>query len=218
MPRNRILISFATLVLAASLGITGATEAAVYSGRFDPIEFSGDFLITIPDACLAGTAWHANNADCAVTLNSATATVHSTSPDPVFDGVLTFAPPEIPDIFVLLGVYIVDGKLDSFDTGRISFVSSDHVTTDSWDLQFSSGHAFVSCDFCAGFRVAAFVETPSPVQPPKGVYLYANGVQSGPATYTDITLVPEPATLPLVGGALLAGWVLRRRSTSASRR
>jgi PEP-CTERM motif-containing protein len=224
MRRKCVLMSVAMGLVAATLGITGATQAAVYSGRFDPIEFSGKFRITIPDICKSFDGWHANDENCASTLNIATATVESGAPGG-YSGFLTFAPPEISDVYALFGVFIVNGSLDSFDTGRISYVpDADPVTTVSWDLQFSSGHAFESsehafetCSECGGPRFAAFVETPTVEQPPKGVYLYANGVQSGPATYTDITLVPEPATLPLLGGAVLAGWLLRRRPSSTMR-
>ena len=212
MRRKSVLMSLAAGLLAATLGITGATQAAVYSGRFDPISFSGDFQITIPNACLTD-GWHANDANCAVTLNNASADVLSTAPDPVYTGALTFAPPELSESFLLFGVYIVDGKLDSFDTGLLSYVGASPVTTDAWFLQFSSGQ--MPC-FCETFRSAFVAASFQPEQPPKGVYLFANGTRAD-ATYTDITLVPEPATLTLLGGALLAGWVSRRRSSSATR-
>ena len=207
MLRNRILVSIASVVLAASMGFTSAVGAAVYSGRFDPISFSGDFQITIPNACLTD-GWHANDANCAVTLDSASADVLSTAPDPVYTGALTFAPPQISESFLLFGVYIVDGKLDSFDTGLLSYVGASPVTTDAWFLQFSSGQ--MPC-FCETFRSAFVAASFQPEQPPKGVYLFANGTRAD-ATYTDITLVPEPATLTLLGGALLGGLLMRRRA------
>jgi hypothetical protein len=210
MHRKRVLVSLAGCLLAATLGIAGASEAALYSGRFDPIDFSGDFQITIPDACLTD-GWHANDADCAVTLNSASATVNST--DPLYSGVLTFAPPEISDSNWLLGVYIVDGQLDSFDTRPISYVSATPTTGDDWALQFSSGQMPCFCE--SDYRISSFVAlTVVDPQPPKGVYLYANDVRSEPATYLDITRVPEPGTVPLIAGALLAGWLLRRSPSS----
>jgi hypothetical protein len=212
MHRKRVLVSLAGCLLAAMLGIADTADAALYSGRFDPIDFSGDFEITIPDACLTD-GWHANDADCAVTLNSASADVLSTAPDPVYSGTLTFAPPEISDSTWLLGVYIVDGKLDSFDTLPIPYVSASPTTPDDWALQFSSGQMPCFCE--TDFRLSSFVAfSVAPPQPPKGVYLYANGNPSDPATYFDITRVPEPGTLPLIAGALLAGWLLRRSTSS----
>jgi len=195
--------------------MAGATHAALYSGRFDPIDFSGDFQITIPNACLID-GWHANDADCAVTLNIASADVVSTAPDPVYTGTLTFAPPAISSSDWLLGVFIVDGELDSFDTRPLPFVSADPATWDDWRLQFSSGE--MPC-FCEGLlRTPSFVAlSVEEQQPPKGVYLSVNGGTAAEATYMDITRVPEPATLPLIGAALLAGWLVRRASASARR-
>jgi hypothetical protein len=216
MRRKRLRMSLAAAVLAAALGMAGATQAALYSGRFDPIDFSGDFEIAIPDTCLTD-GWHANDGDCAVTLNSASADVVSTAPDPVYTGTLTFAPPAITSSDWLLGVFIVDGELDSFDTRPLAFVGADPATTDDWALQFSSGQ--MPCLYCeSDFRVSSLVAlSVVEPQPPKGVYLYVDGIPTDAATYMDITRVPEPATLPLIGAALLAGWLVRRSSASSRR-
>lgn len=223
MSGKRFRRSLSAIAISALFSVSMAGEAAIYSGRFDPVDFSGEYTITVPEACRlqgTGTGWYANDANCAVTLTSASARVISSAPEgPNYDGTLTFAPPAISSSSTLFGVYIVNNELDSFDTGLIPVVGGVPTTADGWWIEFLSGHMPPPCDsYCYGttdsydFAPAAFVATDGPYGP-RGVNLY-NSNFDGPianADYTEVTRVPEPGTLPLLGGALLGAWLLRRR-------
>ena len=216
MQGNHFRRSFTALAIASVIGASGASEAAIYAGRFDPIDFSGTFTITVNDTCLTqNDGWYANSGDCTATLTSALADVISTPSDPDYTGTLTFAPPDISDPGSLYGVYIVNHQLDSFDTGLLDLIGAAPATTDSWWLQFASGQMpGPTCDnYCYGSLLDG-VDSLA-----KGVYLYANTTDTPIATaaYTSVTRIPEPGTLELLGGALLAGWLTLKRPLRAGR-
>jgi len=198
--------------VATAMGILATPAgAAPYRGTFDPTDFEGEYVIDVDPDCLAqATGWYANVGLCAATLTTANATVESSSPEPTYTGLLTFAPPAISNPSVLLGLYVYGGQLDSFDTTQIHHVGAAPSTIDDWWIQFVSGHMpLLPCDTCYGPVIGS-----QGVGLGKGVYLFANSqvvpvasaVFLGPAQ-----AIPEPGTLSLLLGALGGGWLAQRR-------
>ena len=145
-------------------------------------------------------------------------------PPNTYNGVLTFGP--VSSQAELFGLYIVDGKIDSFDSAMIHHASGvpDPSPQEFW-IQFTSGHACYGypcspppppCNYpaiCIDVAPAG-VSQFDPTQ--RGVYLFNSLTGSpidmaqfvGPAQ--DIG-IPEPGTLSLLLGALGGGWLARRR-------
>src|SRR6185295_13341204 len=89
-----------TLVCAAvatTLGVlTEPATAAPYRGVFDPVDFSGEYIINVSPTCLLTNGWHANAGICAATLLSAYSDITSSLPEgPSYNGRLYYAPPAI---------------------------------------------------------------------------------------------------------------------------
>jgi hypothetical protein len=204
--------------VAAALGVVGPADAGPYRGTFDPIDFSGEYIIDVSPACLAqGNGWYANSGMCAATLTSAFADVASSSPgDPDYYGRLTFAPPEISSASQLFGLYVYGGKLDSFDTVLIHQTGESPSTPDDWWLQFVSGHCPVGQDCYGGFVPLLFDAAPASTLG-NGVYLFvgsepnANSPAASAEYLGPAVAIPEPGTLSLLLGALGGGWLARRR-------
>ncbi len=208
------------LLLSAAgltLGMSGASHAAIYSGHFDPVDFLGDFNITISNACLLTNGWQQNSSPCFSTLNSISATIYGGGPSSSDPLELSFAPPAISSASVMYGVFIQGGELDSFDTDLIPFQSvlNGYTGGDSWWIQFQSGCYRNSC--LLTLSAAALTDPPPP---DRGVYLYQNdkGTPVAFADYQTITrldTVPEPGSLALLLGALGAGLFTYRRRPNA---
>lgn len=227
--------TLASAAVVAALGITeGPAYGAVFAGTFDPVDFSGSFTLVLADACLLSDGWKANGAGgCSGTLTFAQADVTSSPPEgPSFVGQLTFAPPPISDPLTILGFHIVGGLLMGFDSTLIHHTGASPSTPDDWWIQFTSGampggnHGPdpVGCEpYCFEPPIGDLDLLFGIQQEPglsRGVYLYAaNGLTGGQpvlvdtAQYTSIQLIPEPGTLALAVGAMLTGWVIRRRVT-----
>lgn len=225
-----VRLSLASAAVAAALGIPSAPAgAAVYGGFFDPVTFSGSFTIDVDDDCLSSSGFKPNSGItitpgdgfCSASLTSASAlVVDSGGPPPNYNGTLGFAPPAISSPGSLFGVFIVsDGgggyTLDSFDTALLPALSeSPYDGANEWDIQFASGER---CDGPCGTPVIGA----GPIfNPPRGVYLFANGLLADTAQYTDIRRIdlngiPEPSSLALLLGALGAGLFARRRPKAA---
>lgn len=199
--------------VAAALGVAGEpAQAAPYKGIFDPIDFSGEYIVDVSPSCLAqSNGWYANTGICSASLVSAWALVDSSSPEPTYMGTLTFAPPAVSSPGQLFGLYVYGGEIDSFDTARLPHVGADPATGDDWEIKFTSGMmppppCDLYCDI-GGLAAAAVID---PTQ--KGVYLYANRVLIDRADYIGRAVpVPEPGSLALLLGALGGGWLARRR-------
>ncbi|MET0682890.1 MAG: PEP-CTERM sorting domain-containing protein [Casimicrobiaceae bacterium] len=199
--------------VATALGVLAEpATAAPYQGVFDPVDFSGQYIINVNPTCLLTSGWHANAGICAATLLSAYADVVSSAPEgPNYTGRLTFAPPAISSSLQLFGIYVYGGQIDSFDTAPLPQQGESPSTPDNWFLKFTSGQAPCSYPPCIGPDGAL------PFDPTlKGVYLSANflGIIAS-AQYigraVDIGGIPEPGTLSLLLGAIGGGWLARRR-------
>jgi hypothetical protein len=195
------------VAVATALGVTAVVaSAAPYQGGFDPIRFSGQYIINVDPTCLDTDGWHANAGICSATLLNTFAEVTALPTDtPNFNGHLFFAPPSISVSSELFGIFVSEGRIDSFDTALLPFVSSTPTTSDEWWIQFVSGQ--MPCTIC----ITAFDTSL------RGVYLYANSMTApvAMAQYSglaiDLGAIPEPGTLGLMLGALGAGWLARRR-------
>ena len=113
-----------TLVCAAvatALGVLAEpATAAPYRGAFDPVDFSGEYVINVNPTCLLTSGWHANAGICAATLLSAYSDVVSSAPEgPNYTGRLNYAPPAISSSLQLFGIYVYGGQIDSFDTALL---------------------------------------------------------------------------------------------------
>ncbi len=225
-----VRFSLASAAVAAALGIpSGLAGAAVFGGFYDPVTFSGSFIINVDDDCLTSSGFMGNSGMaimpgdgfCSASLTSASADVLGSGPPPPnYTGMLGFAPPPISSPSQLFGVFIVPETgggytLDSFDTGLLSAQSeSPYDGANAWDIQFASGGL---CDGPCGTPVIGA----GPIfNPPRGVYLFANGLLADTAQYTDIRRIdlngiPEPSSLALLLGALGAGLFARRRPKAA---
>src|SRR5215470_17377741 len=149
--------------VATALGISADMgSAAPYRGSFDPVDFSGQYVINVSPTCLLTDGWHANAGICSATLLSTFADVTALPTDtPNFNGHLVFAPPAISAPAALFGIFVSGGKIDSFDTALLPFVSSSPSTDDDWWLQFVSGQ--MPCTICIQQFDTSL----------KGVYLFA---------------------------------------------
>jgi hypothetical protein len=197
--------------VATALGVLGdPATAAPYLGVFDPVDFSGQYIINVSPTCLLTSGWHANAGICSATLLSAFSDIVSSAPEgPNYTGRLTYAPPAISSSLQLFGIYVYGGQIDSFDTAPLPQVGESPSTPDNWFLKFTSGQMpsnplLITTDGAPVF---------DPTQ--RGVYLSANNLgiiamaqYLGPAV--DIG-VPEPGTVSLLLGALGGGWLARRR-------
>ena len=202
-----------TLVCAAvatALGVLAEpAPAAPYRGSFDPADFSGQYVINVNPTCLLTSGWHANAGICAATLQSAYADVMSPSPNPIYNGRLTFAPPDISSPLQLFGLYVYGGQIDSFDTALLPQTGESPSTPDNWFLQFTSGQR--PC-----YPTCITTDGAPPFDPTqKGVYLSVNNLGIiASAQYIGRAVdigVPEPGTLSLLLGAVGGGWLARRR-------
>jgi len=202
-----------TLVCAAvatALGVLAEpATAAPYAGRFDPVDFAGEYIINVNPACLLTSGWHANAGICAATLLSAYSDVVSSSPNPTYTGRLTYAPPNISSSLQLFGIYVYGGQIDSFDTAPLPQTAEAPGTPDNWFLKFTSGQ--MPSPSYPGF---IGIEGAPPFDPTlKGVYLSVNtlGIIASAQYIGRAVDIPEPGTLSLLVGAIGGGWLARRR-------
>ncbi|HTQ01301.1 MAG TPA: PEP-CTERM sorting domain-containing protein [Casimicrobiaceae bacterium] len=211
---SKLLSKCRVLACAAVGGLfltfSGASSAAAFQVNFDPsVDLIGSAVLDLTAPCLA----HDNDYNtlkelaglalggCVVSLEFAS--VSTTGPDGHFTDYVA----ELP--FVLFSeLLIVDHQLAGITTLipiRLEPVGGDSVSS----LALASGLGFNhdDCDATLSFTVSGGVTFTGcgpngPLSPFRG-------------TITSITQVPEPGTLSLLGGALLAGWWVRRRRTKA---
>jgi len=194
----------AVIGVALAAGFALPAQAVFFSSNFDPlgpVSFTGSGLFQFDDACLASDGFYSAS-DCHLQLVHADANVTD-------DGAGGTANVHFgSNTASMVDLIISEGTLVGIDTNLIgpAFTSDctpqTGCTTIDWWIQWSSGFeptleslddpVFLGrgCDIengCDTFGVAPTV------------------------TYTRVSSVPEPATLPLLLGALGLVWFARRR-------
>jgi hypothetical protein len=207
---HRIL---AALCAAASLLLPGLAAAATYVGRFDPPVYEGVASFEIPNGCVpAGTGVFlipVGTVTCPqVDFLSATVVNHPATDPPT--GILTFGP--VSDV----GQQLLwdDGILLGLDTDLIQAAAPNGTFNNpgGYALQFFTG------SFAFSFAAFSDVTTQQVSGPFVELLACLDGcfanelVGPEPATQEPYArVVPEPASLALFAGALLAAGFVRRR-------
>jgi len=227
--------SLAPIAVAAVLGAAGYAQAGNYMGTYDPVDFTGSYLVHIDENCLSangGTGWIPNNGACGSMyfINAfVTVQANTTPPDAFFPagGSLNFdlSGNQAQGTAALLGILISNFEFQSPDTTLIHFTSSSPPTSDDWWIQFTSG---TPCVPGGDSGHPACQKTPAN---PPGSALYTTTPFCTNCDFTDSAFaplalppgnallfngsIPEPGTLGLLLGALGTGWVARRRKRPA---
>ena len=195
-------------VAAACLFVSGAAQGVIYRGSYDPIEFMGIADFDVDPACIQSDGWVAVPTCGTVTLLSALVT---NSPAPPVTDSIAFNPPFDPLGGGVFGLLWAGGELIGVDMSRTG-TSGSPLT--GLVFSFSGGYAL---EFVTGQAPSYDPE----FGPPVGVNLYecGDGCGSGElqGTALDVTfqVIPEPASVGLVLGALGAGWLTRRRKAKS---
>jgi hypothetical protein len=205
---NQVLRGLAC-TLAAGMLSWGSANAAVYQGHFDPILFQGFATFEVPDGCVTSDGLvftHSGTCD-AVDFLSADVTNHDAPP---ITGELHFG----PEADAAFDLRWSSGVLIGIDTGIISFAAPNGTFDNpgGYSLQFHSGASFgfsaldvIGPQAVTGATVdllARFCDGECFTEP-----------VGDPANQDPFVRIsaPEPGSLALIGGALFAGWVTRRR-------
>lgn len=208
------------VALVGALGLAAETNAARYTGTFDPettqYKWSGTHEFDVGNACLSSNGWKAANDpytnDCAVALTGGSLTVL----DKIANVQETIDFSGITPNFNIWGIYVEGNELAGVDSDLIGqlFFDTDPLDDFEWWLRWESGKA-PTADYQAnedgGFYGYSY--TQNLIDP---VYLSRctddECIQpTGPADIVTFTRVPEPGSLGLVGAALAGVWLARRR-------
>jgi PEP-CTERM motif len=207
MPNRTLRASLGALAFAACMICGGPAQAVFYGNDFDPISplsFSGHATWSFDDACQ--TPGMHNASTCHLALLSVTVDMSS---GPGNTGHLDFAS-RLPATSQLIDFFIdSNGLLEGIDTQLIGWVfpapCAGTLCGTPWWIQwgaFNNDPVFLYTGSCDG---------PLSCNPDENF--------SGEATHVTFTrigaVVPEPATLGLLLGALGAGWWVRRRKPAA---
>lgn len=204
---------FAGLFACATLGAVLPAQAVVYTGHWDPLYgapfpnlgWKGSATFSIPDACLAGSGWIANNDPCAngaMSILGAEVDFYNAG-DPLMTTVqtLVFDP----------SVVVYKMRVDSH---QLTAVSSDFLGPEQGTVAIAGGGTYwfdlkfieavsnnVQLYHTVGHTdpICAFTGTPA-----------GCGVSANQPTIT-ITAIPEPSIFALSLGGLALGWAVRRR-------
>lgn len=203
-------------LVATAMLFSGGTQAAAYQGRFDPIEFQGIATFEIPDTCVTFTGFiDAGSSGCGI-VDFLNADVENHGAPPV-TGTIHFGPQA--DVGTQLQWF--EGQLVGIDTDFIGPANGTGIFSnpDGYLLRFQVGDIFCTdCDLRVASSLAA-QSLDALDYTPGTVLLFACGFgcdgkeQVGDPAIQDpfVRLAPEPGSLALIGGALVAGWATRRR-------
>ena len=192
---------FRAVVAAAFAALATTAQAGWVSGNFDPPDLSGTFTFELDGQCLNGSGQRSVNddSDCQVSLTRLTVTLdHS-------QGLDTSAV-EFPDFTDITGINVVDGQLAGVDSDLIGPLTGPAgVYAGPWWIQFAS---FASDPV---YLYACPTNTPNCSKETAGIVDTANNVTFFTSDANG-NPIPEPGSLLLIGAALGAGWLARRRA------
>lgn len=213
MSMKIIRTSLASVVTVFALAFAGFANAALFGSHFDPLGFVGDGLFKFDDACLAdgtytGTACNVQLLSASLDLTNAplvgpaTGTAH-------FDFTPVLPSTAIFDIVVSGGVLV------GVDSDVFGGVFSTSCTGDLCDGQPRWIQWFTDSN-----RVALYTGCQSTNFVGRLSVAEADSTDCSPNTDNPViadtvtfTRIPEPGTLFLIAGALIAAGLSRRRST-----
>lgn len=208
---TRIRAAGRCIALAAGLAAIAPAQAALIVGVWDPVYgppfpnlgWSGNITLFAPNSCVSLAAGTYNNdgLSCAlITVVSAQVDFWNTANPAVTLETLNFGSD------VSIGSFAVDGA------GTVTAFGSDIIGTELSGLALAGNDYFgLGFDIVANKTQANLYYTSAaglPVGPPP---LYGFDGVSGTPGAVGLTQIPEPGSIALVGAALLAAAVARRR-------
>ena len=218
--RNPLALVFricAAGVLALFMTANNAGAGVVFRGAIDPIfgafipgaSFTGEAFFDVDQDCLAADATYTNSDPCGVlTILSATITLVNGSNSQTLD----FGP-DLSSPDPVVDYIIENGKLAAVDTTDIGpqFVASSPPIGYTGPMWLNLGHTGVAGD---GLVATGQLFTGSC---PEGCFPSHDAATSSNVAIVTFTQVPEPATVALLIGAMMACWAGGRRRKGMSR-
>jgi hypothetical protein len=203
-PKRAIIRSAMAAVVGLLLGVSSA-QAVIYRGTFDPpgplFDFSGTFMVDIPDACLAtdGTVFYP--ADCPGPPAPALTALHVDITGAVTTS-FNFAP--LP--YVLSSFLVAGGEAVGINTGFLALGSAGGY---HFFVQFFTNDPVLSSPGI-GLWTGTTCGTPSGGGPGTDCTL-----QSSSTEFSMVRVVPEPGTIALLLLGVAASLMALRRHSRA---